>query len=63
MVFKELRIVFRRWLKAVFTSCLKSWKSQSKFAVLFLVKRITADLTLGGGVNTCASTEKRYSIS
>ena len=32
-------------------------------STLFLLRRITADITFGGGVNTPGDTLKRYSMS
>ena len=38
--FKELRKVFRRWLKPDFTILKKSFSSQSSFSLLFRMSRI-----------------------
>src|SRR3712207_2782610 len=59
--FMELRKVFLRWLKVVFTTCLNSFSSHPKSSTPFRVIRITALFTLGGGLNTCSLTVNRYS--
>ena len=41
----ELRMVFRLWLKAVFTTALNRLSSQPRSVRLFLVSLITADFT------------------
>ena len=43
--------VLRLWLKAVFTTCLKSASSQPKSLLELRTSRITADFTFGGGQN------------
>lgn len=53
---KETRSILRRWLKTVFTTRLKRASSQSRRSVALRVMRMTALLTLGGGLNTFSST-------
>ena len=59
----ETRSILRRWLKTVFTTRLKSFSSHPRSVTLFLVMRMTADFTFGGGLKTVSSTVKRYSVS
>src|SRR5690554_3431754 len=61
--FTELRSIFRRWLKLVFTTVLNNFSLQLSCFRLLRVRRTTADLTLGGGINACSSTVNRYSTS
>ena len=52
---------FSALVKVVFTTCLKSFSLQPNSMVSLRVMRITALFTLGGGLNTCSLTVKRYS--
>src|SRR3569623_389592 len=53
--------VFLRWLNPAFTTCQKSFSSQSSSVVSLRVSLITAESTLGGGLNTPAFTVNKYS--
>lgn len=48
----ELRKVFLRWLNDCFTMVTKSFSSHPKSVVALRLILMTADFTLGGGLNT-----------
>ena len=59
----ELRIILRRWPNDAFTTFTNSASSQPSRPTLLRRRRITALLTLGGGLKTVSLTVKRYSMS
>ena len=61
--FREFLRVLRRWLKEVFTMVLKRLSSQPRSCLVLRRRRMTADLTLGGGLNAPSPTVNRYSMS
>lgn len=60
MPLRVLRNIFLRWLNDCLTILLKSCSSQPRVCASFLVRRITADRTFGGGLKEPCLTVNRY---
>ena len=60
---RELRIILRRWPKEAFTTLMKRASSQPSRSTPLRRRRMTALLTLGGGLKTVSLTVNRYSMS
>ena len=58
----EFLIIFRRWLKVVFTTWKNRSSSHGSLRTWFLVSLITPDVTFGGGKKEPGLTEKSDSV-